>query len=196
MKSSAAIRATGRASAAARISESHPWPRCCRRCRASPLPCSGTPPSDCRPMRRRWAASRARKSTLCSPRLGKAGYDYLWFYRQHWREDLESAGAAALAGSQYRSGGRTPDQGRSNQHGAFSGGAAAAAGSSLGRVHAERGPRAAGGRQRRRGKLLVRKLMEPRLPPGHLNRPKSGFGLPVHRWLKRTRRFCAMRCGA
>jgi asparagine synthase (glutamine-hydrolysing) len=39
--------------------------------------------------------------------------------------------------------------------------------------------------QQRRGKLLVRQLMESRLPPGHLNRPKSGFGLPVHRWLKR-----------
>ncbi len=39
--------------------------------------------------------------------------------------------------------------------------------------------------QRRRGKLLARQLMEPRLPPGHLNRPKSGFGLPVHRWLQR-----------
>jgi asparagine synthase (glutamine-hydrolysing) len=39
--------------------------------------------------------------------------------------------------------------------------------------------------QRRRGKLLVRRLMEPRLPAGHLERPKSGFGLPVHRWLKR-----------
>jgi asparagine synthase (glutamine-hydrolysing) len=40
-------------------------------------------------------------------------------------------------------------------------------------------------RRRRRGKLLVRRLMEPRLPAGHLNRPKSGFGLPVHRWLRR-----------
>jgi asparagine synthase (glutamine-hydrolysing) len=39
-------------------------------------------------------------------------------------------------------------------------------------------------RRRRRGKLLVRRLMEPRLPPAHLERPKSGFGLPVHRWLK------------
>jgi asparagine synthase (glutamine-hydrolysing) len=39
-------------------------------------------------------------------------------------------------------------------------------------------------RRRRRGKLLVRRLMEPRLPPGHSERPKSGFGLPVHRWLK------------
>jgi hypothetical protein len=26
--------------------------------------------------------------------------------------------------------------------------------------------------------------MRPRLPQGHLDRPKSGFGLPVHRWLK------------
>jgi len=39
-------------------------------------------------------------------------------------------------------------------------------------------------RHRRRGKLLVRRLMQPRLPAGHLDRPKSGFGLPVHRWLK------------
>lgn len=38
--------------------------------------------------------------------------------------------------------------------------------------------------KRRRGKLLVRRLMEPRLPAGHLERPKSGFGLPVHRWLR------------
>lgn len=41
-------------------------------------------------------------------------------------------------------------------------------------------------RRHRRGKLLVRRLMEPRLPHGHLSRPKSGFGLPVHRWLKRN----------
>jgi asparagine synthase (glutamine-hydrolysing) len=38
--------------------------------------------------------------------------------------------------------------------------------------------------RRRRGKLLVRRLMQPRLPAGHSGRPKSGFGLPVHRWLK------------
>ncbi len=40
-------------------------------------------------------------------------------------------------------------------------------------------------RNRHRGKLLVRALMEARLPPGHLDRPKSGFGLPVHRWMSR-----------
>jgi len=40
-------------------------------------------------------------------------------------------------------------------------------------------------RRRRRGKLLVRRLIGPRLPAGHLEQPKSGFGLPVHRWLTR-----------
>jgi asparagine synthetase B (glutamine-hydrolysing) len=40
-------------------------------------------------------------------------------------------------------------------------------------------------RQRRRGKLLVQRLMEPRLPRGYLDRPKSGFSFPVHRWLRR-----------
>jgi asparagine synthase (glutamine-hydrolysing) len=40
-------------------------------------------------------------------------------------------------------------------------------------------------RDRHRGKLLVRALMESRLPPRHLERPKSGFGLPVHRWIRR-----------
>ena len=34
-----------------------------------------------------------------------------------------------------------------------------------------------------RGKLILRRLMEARLPPGHLDRPKSGFGLPVRRWI-------------
>jgi asparagine synthase (glutamine-hydrolysing) len=41
----------------------------------------------------------------------------------------------------------------------------------------------------RRGKLAVRKLLEPRLPQGHLNQPKSGFGLPVHRFLKERPRL-------
>jgi asparagine synthase (glutamine-hydrolysing) len=39
-------------------------------------------------------------------------------------------------------------------------------------------------RKARRGKELVRKLLAPKLPTGHLDRPKSGFGLPTHRWLK------------
>jgi asparagine synthase (glutamine-hydrolysing) len=40
-------------------------------------------------------------------------------------------------------------------------------------------------RSARRGKLLERELMQPRLPPGHLERSKSGFGLPTRRWIRR-----------
>lgn len=34
------------------------------------------------------------------------------------------------------------------------------------------------------GKLVLRRLMGPRLPEGHLDRPKSGFNLPLRRWVR------------
>ena len=34
------------------------------------------------------------------------------------------------------------------------------------------------------GKYLLRKLAEPLLPPGVLNRPKAGFAVPLDRWLR------------
>jgi asparagine synthase (glutamine-hydrolysing) len=40
-----------------------------------------------------------------------------------------------------------------------------------------------------RGKLVLRELMEERLPPGHLDRPKKGFGLPIRRWLRQDPDF-------
>src|SRR6202042_3431551 len=57
-----------------------------------------------------------------------------------------AAGAVALAGPEYRPRRGLDDQGRSNQHGALLGSQAAAARSSFGRIHVERGPAAAGGR--------------------------------------------------
>lgn len=36
-----------------------------------------------------------------------------------------------------------------------------------------------------RGKLLLRRLMEDRVPPGHFEHPKQGFNLPINRWLRR-----------
>jgi asparagine synthase (glutamine-hydrolysing) len=35
----------------------------------------------------------------------------------------------------------------------------------------------------RTGKWLLRQWAEPRLPPGHLDRPKRGFHVPVGDWL-------------
>ena len=81
---------------------------------------------------------------LLAPQWRESDYDYLWFYRQFWREDLKPLVAAALARSEYGSGGGPVDQGRPDQHGAFARGAAAVARSSTGRIHAERRPRIAG----------------------------------------------------
>ena len=36
----------------------------------------------------------------------------------------------------------------------------------------------------RNGKLLLRDLMRPRLPSGHLDQPKRGFNLPIRRWVR------------
>jgi asparagine synthase (glutamine-hydrolysing) len=41
------------------------------------------------------------------------------------------------------------------------------------------------------GKLVLRRLMRQRLPPGHLDRPKQGFGLPIGRWLAEDRKLVA-----
>src|SRR5258706_1335547 len=111
-------------------------------------------------------------------------YDYLWFYRQYWREDL---GPLAQL--------RWPDLNTDLAEGPLS---------KVDRTHLAPSlevrpplldhrlvefmlsvdPEALVDQKRRRGKLLVRRLMEPRLPQGHLNQPKSGFGLPLHRWLR------------
>jgi asparagine synthase (glutamine-hydrolysing) len=39
------------------------------------------------------------------------------------------------------------------------------------------------------GKQLLRSLMRPKLPSGHLDRPKSGFNLPIRRYVKQDPRL-------
>ena len=127
--------------------------------------------------------------SLLADRWQEPGYDYLWFYRQHWREDL---GALAQL--------RWLDLNTDLAEGLLTKVDRTSMAHSL-----EVRPPLLDHRlvefmlsvdpgqlvdlRRRRGKLLVRRLMEPRLPPGHLDRPKSGFGLPVHRWLMRHPHF-------
>ena len=111
-------------------------------------------------------------------------YDYLWFYRQFWREDL--APLAQL---------RWLDLNTDLAEGLLTKVDRASMAHSLEvrpplldhrlvEYMLSVDPNLLVDEQRRRGKLLVRRLMEPRLPPNHLARPKSGFGLPVHRWIK------------
>jgi asparagine synthase (glutamine-hydrolysing) len=114
----------------------------------------------------------------------ESGYDYLWFYRQFWREgedalvqlrwlDLHTSLAEGLLTKVDRTSMAHSLEVRPPllDH-------------RLVEFMLSVDPSLLVDRRRRRGKLLERRLMQTRLPSGHLERPKSGFGLPVHRWLK------------
>jgi asparagine synthase (glutamine-hydrolysing) len=114
----------------------------------------------------------------------ESGYDYLWFYRQFWRE-----GAAPLAQLRWldlhtdlAEGLLTKVDRTSMAHSLEV--RPPLLDHRLVEFMLGVDPALLVDERRRRGKLLVRWLMESRLPAGHLDRPKSGFGLPVHRWLK------------
>jgi asparagine synthase (glutamine-hydrolysing) len=126
----------------------------------------------------------AQIDDLLDPTWRESGYDYLWFYRQFWRTELSPLAQLRWLDlhTDLAEGLLTKVDRTSMAHSLevrpplldhrlveFMLGVDPAL------LVDERG---------HRGKLLVRRLMRPRLPAGHLERPKSGFGLPVHRWLK------------
>ena len=113
------------------------------------------------------------------------GYDYYWFYRQYWREELSPLVQLRWLDlhTDLAEGLLTKVDRTSMAHSLEA--RPPLLDHRLVEFMLSVDPSLLVDRRKRRGKLLVRRLMEPRLPPGHLNRPKSGFGLPVHRWLKR-----------
>jgi asparagine synthetase B (glutamine-hydrolysing) len=112
-------------------------------------------------------------------------YDYLWFYRQFWREDLKPLAQLRWLdlNTDLAEGLLTKVDRTSMAHSLEV--RPPLLDHRLVEFMLSVDPKLLVDERRRRGKLLVRQLMEPRLPPAHLNRPKSGFGLPVHQWLKR-----------
>jgi asparagine synthase (glutamine-hydrolysing) len=122
---------------------------------------------------------------LLASRWRETDYDYLWFYRQFWREDMSPLVQL-----------RWLDLNTDLAEGLLTKVDRASMAHSLEvrpplldhrlvEFMLSVDPELLVDQHRRRGKLLVRQLMGPRLPPEHLDRPKSGFGLPVHRWLTR-----------
>ena len=111
-------------------------------------------------------------------------YDYLWFYRQYWRDDLRPLAQLRWLdlNTDLAEGLLTKVDRTSMAHSLEV--RPPLLDHRLVEFMLSVDPQLLVDERRRRGKLLVRRLMEPRLPPNHLNRPKSGFGLPVHRWLK------------
>jgi asparagine synthase (glutamine-hydrolysing) len=121
---------------------------------------------------------------LLAPSWKEPEYDYLWFYRQFWREDLQPLAQLRWLdlNTDLAEGLMTKVDRTSMAHSLEV--RPPLLDHRLVEFMLSVDPNLLVDEKRRRGKLLVRRLMEPRLPPNHLNRPKSGFGLPVHRWLK------------
>jgi asparagine synthase (glutamine-hydrolysing) len=123
---------------------------------------------------------------VLAPKWKEPEYDYLWFYRQFWREDLGALPQLRWLdlNTDLAEGLLTKVDRTSMAHSLEV--RPPLLDHRLVEFMLSVEPKLLVDERRRRGKLLVRRLMEPRLPPDHLNRPKSGFGLPVHRWLKQN----------
>jgi asparagine synthase (glutamine-hydrolysing) len=121
---------------------------------------------------------------LLAPSWKEPEYDYLWFYRQFWRGDLQPLAQLRWLDlhTDLAEGLLTKVDRTSMAHSLEV--RPPLLDHRLVEFMLSVDPELLVDERRRRGKLLVRRLMETRLPPDHLNRPKSGFGLPVHRWLK------------
>jgi asparagine synthase (glutamine-hydrolysing) len=123
--------------------------------------------------------------SLLAERWREPDYDYLWFYRQFWRDDLGPLAQLRWLdlNTDLPEGLLTKVDRTSMAHSLEV--RPPLLDHRLVEFMLSVDPEILVDQRRRRGKLLVRQLMQPRLPPGHLERPKSGFGLPVHRWLRR-----------
>jgi asparagine synthase (glutamine-hydrolysing) len=126
----------------------------------------------------------AQVDALLSDEWREKDYDYLWFYRQFWRPELDPLVQLRWLdlNTDLAEGLLTKVDRTSMAHSLEV--RPPLLDHRLVEYMLSVAPSLLVDRQRRRGKLLVRRLMEPRLPAGHLDRPKSGFGLPVHRWLR------------
>jgi asparagine synthase (glutamine-hydrolysing) len=127
--------------------------------------------------------------SLLAPAWTARDYDYLWFYRQYWRDDLRPLAQLRWLdlNTDLAEGLMTKVDRTSMAHSLEV--RPPLLDHRLVEFMLSVDPQLLVDERRKRGKLLVRRLMEPRLPPNHLNRPKSGFGLPVHRWLKQHPRL-------
>jgi len=124
-------------------------------------------------------------NALLAPGWRAADYDYLWFYRQFWRDDLSPLVQLRWLDlhTDLPEGLLTKVDRTSMAHSLEV--RPPLLDHRLVEFLLSVDPSLLIDRAGRRGKLLVRELLAPRLPPGHLDRPKSGFGLPVRSWLKR-----------
>ncbi len=130
-----------------------------------------------------------QKRALIGPRLHEEGYDDLWFYRRHWREELAPLKRLQWADLHtYLAGDLLTRVDRASMahslelrpplldH-------------ELVELALSLDDRLLLDPDTGTGKLVVRRLMAGRVPAGLFDRPKRGFNLPIRRWVARRPRL-------
>ena len=130
-----------------------------------------------------------QKRALLGPRLDWEGYDDLWFFRQHWREDVPPLKRLQWADLHtYLAGDLLTRVDRASMahslelrpplldH-------------ELVELTLSMDDRLLLDPDTGSGKLVVRRLMAERVPAGLFDRPKRGFNLPIRRWVARRPRL-------
>jgi asparagine synthase (glutamine-hydrolysing) len=130
-----------------------------------------------------------QKRALIGPRLHEEGYDDLWFYRRHWRDELPPLKRLQWADLHtYLAGDLLARVDRASMahslelrpplldH-------------ELVELALSLDDRLLLDPDTGRGKLVVRRLMAERVPAGLFERPKRGFNLPIRRWVARRPRM-------
>jgi asparagine synthase (glutamine-hydrolysing) len=128
----------------------------------------------------------AQVDSLLGSEWHEEGYDYLWFYRQFWRADLAPLVQLRWLDlhTDLAEGLLTKVDRTSMAHSLEV--RPPLLDHRLVEFMLSVDPDLLVDRHARRGKLLVRELLKPHLPEGHLRRAKSGFGLPVRSWLRKN----------
>ena len=124
-----------------------------------------------------------QKRALVGPKIANEDYDDLWFFRDHWRDDLDPVKRMQWADIHtYLAGDLLVRVDRASMAHSLEMRpplldhelvefALSLDGSLL--IDSDTGT----------GKLVVRRIMADRVPPGLFDRPKRGFNLPIRRWL-------------
>ena len=126
-----------------------------------------------------------QRRVLMGPRLADAHDDDLWHFRAHWREDLDPIRRMQWADIHtYLTDGLLTKVDRASMAHSLE-----VRPPLLDQRLVEFAISLDPALQRdipgNKGKLVIRRLMADRVPPGHFDRPKRGFNLPIRRWLRR-----------
>lgn len=124
-----------------------------------------------------------QKQALLSPVLLEPGYDDLWHVRRFWREDLDLLKRIQWADLHaHLPGGLLTKVDRASMAHSLEA-RPPLLDHRLVEFALSLDPVLLRDPDARQGKLVVRELMESRVPAGHFDRPKKGFGLPIRTWV-------------